>query len=119
MGTIIADRSHFTAFHRDVVRCQATVMLTGFPSLILLFSSCSENAALILISGCVTNRLREVRCPSPGIASPGSFGGRSALLIPVRVALLLPSGDETVPACAFPVSGKNPVAEAPETSFPL
>jgi hypothetical protein len=57
---------------------------------------------------------RTVRCPSLEIASSGSFGGRSALLIFVRVALLLPSDDETVPAFAFPDSGKlSTVAEAP------
>jgi hypothetical protein len=38
MGTIIADSSHFTAFHRNIVQCQATVILTGFPSLISLCS---------------------------------------------------------------------------------
>jgi hypothetical protein len=44
---------------------------------------------------------RTVRCLSPEIASPGSFGGRSALLILVRVALLLPSDDKTVQAFTF------------------
>jgi hypothetical protein len=58
-----------------------------------------------------------VRCPSHEIASPGSFGGRSALLIFVRVALLHPSDDKTVPAFAFTVFGKYPVAEAPASSF--
>jgi hypothetical protein len=61
---------------------------------------------------------RTVRCPSSGIASFRSFGGRSALLIFVRVALLLPSDDETFPAFAFHASGKlAAVAEAPASSF--
>jgi hypothetical protein len=42
-----------------------------------------------------------------GIASFAGFGGRSALLILVRVALLLPSDDEPVSAFAFPGSGKQ------------
>ena len=62
--------------------------------------------------------VRTVRCPSFEIASSGSFGGRSALLIFVRVALLLPSDDETVPAFTFPAPGlTSAVAEAP--AFPL
>jgi hypothetical protein len=31
-------------------------MLTGFPSLIFAFQLCSENAALVPLSGCVTIR---------------------------------------------------------------
>jgi hypothetical protein len=46
---------------------------------------------------------RTVRCPSLEIASSGSFGGRSALLIFVRVTLLLPSDDETVPLSLSPL----------------
>ena len=34
MGTIIADSSHFTALHRNLMQCQVTVMLAGFLSLI-------------------------------------------------------------------------------------
>ena len=33
MGTIIADRSHFTAFNLHIMQSQATVIMTGFPSL--------------------------------------------------------------------------------------
>jgi hypothetical protein len=44
---------------------------------------------------------RNVRCPSSGIAPFRSFGGRSALVTFVRVALLLPSDDETVRAFTF------------------
>jgi len=61
----------------------------------------SENAALIFPPGVLPPGFRMVRCPSSGIASPGSFGGRSALLILVRGALLLPSDDKTVPAFTF------------------
>ena len=55
-----------------------------------------------------------VRCPSLEIASSGSFGGRSALVIPVRVALLLPSGDE--PFSAFALSGPGKYATVAEAS---
>jgi hypothetical protein len=54
MGTTIADSSHFTAFYRDIVQRQATVMLTGFRSLIVAFQLVSEISALIPLSGCVT-----------------------------------------------------------------
>jgi len=60
---------------------------------------------------------RTVRCSSVEIASSGSFGGRSTLLIFVRVALQLPSDDKTVPAFTFPAFGKLPVAEASVPSF--
>jgi hypothetical protein len=54
--------------------------------------------------------------PLPGITSGAGFGGRSALLIVVRVALLLPSDDEPVSAFAFPGSGKQAaVAEASDS----
>jgi hypothetical protein len=42
----------------------------------------------------------------------GSFGGWSALLTFVRVALLLPSDDKTVQAFTFPVFRKYSAAEA-------
>ena len=71
MGTIIADSSHFTAFHRNIVQCQATVILTGFPSPTFTFRLYSENAALILPPGLLQPGFRMVRCPSAGIASPG------------------------------------------------
>ena len=61
MGTIIADSSHFAAFHRDVVQRQATVILTGFPSLIFTFQLFSENVAPAPLSGCVTIRFPD--CP--------------------------------------------------------
>jgi hypothetical protein len=48
----------------------------------------------------------------------GRIGGRSALLILVRVALLLPSDDEPVPAFTFPGPGIfSAVAEASASSF--
>jgi hypothetical protein len=37
MGTIIADRSHSTAFHRNFMQRQATVILTGFLSPVFAF----------------------------------------------------------------------------------
>lgn len=101
MGTIIADSSHFTAFHRDIMQCQATVMPTGFPSLVVALQLLPENVALILPPGVLRPGFRMVRCPSSGIASRGSFGGRGALLILVRVASLLPPDDKTVPAFTF------------------
>lgn len=51
--------------------------------------------------------------PFHGITSGLGFGGRSALLILVRVTLLLPSDDEPVSAFALPGPGKYAaVAEA-------
>ena len=101
MGTIIADSSHFTALHRNFMQCQVTVILAGFPSPIAALQRHSENAALILLPGVLPPGFRMVRCPSSGIAPRGSFGGRSALLIFVRVTLLLPSDDKTVQAFTF------------------
>jgi hypothetical protein len=83
------------------MQCQATVILTGFPSLVVALQQRSEKSALILPPGVLRPGFRMARCPSSGIASRGSFGGRSALLIFVRVALLLPSDDKTVPAFTF------------------
>jgi hypothetical protein len=60
---------------------------------------------------------RNVRCPSSGIAPFRSFGGRSALVTFVRVALLLPSDGETVQAFTLSRSGKFSVAEASCLSF--
>jgi hypothetical protein len=51
-----------------------------------------------------------------GIASFTGFGGRSALLILVRVALLLPSDDEPFSAFTLPGPGKQAaVAEASDS----
>lgn len=30
MGTTISDNSHFNAFNRSILQCQATVIVTGF-----------------------------------------------------------------------------------------
>jgi len=47
MGTIIADSSHFTAFHRNILQCQATVITAGFPSLIFAFQLLSRKCCPI------------------------------------------------------------------------
>jgi len=88
------------------MQCQATVIPAGFPSLISLYSYFQKMLPWSFIPDVLPPGFRTVRCSSFEIASSGSFCGRSALLIFVRVALLLPSDDETVPACAFPDSGK-------------
>jgi hypothetical protein len=51
-----------------------------------------------------------------GIASIADFGGRSALLILVRVALLLPSDDEPLFAFALPVPEK--MMQSPKLLLP-
>jgi hypothetical protein len=99
------------------LQCQATVITTGFPSLIFAFQLTQKMLPWSFFPDILLPGFRTVRCPSFEIASSGSFGGRSALLIFVRVALLLPSDDKTVPAFAFPAFGKYPVAEASESSF--
>jgi hypothetical protein len=64
MGTTIADSSHFTAFHRNFLQCQATVILTGFPSLNFTFQLLFRKYCLYPSSRCVTTRIPEVRCTS-------------------------------------------------------
>ena len=101
MGTIIADSSHFTAFHRNIPQCQATVILTGFPSPIFTFRLLCRKCCPDPSSRCVTTRIPDGPLSFLQNCFPGSFGGRSALLILVRVASLLPSDDKTVPAFTF------------------
>ena len=59
MGTTIADSSHSTDFNRNFKQCQATVILTGFLSLIVAFQLFSEISALIPLPGCVTTRIQD------------------------------------------------------------
>jgi hypothetical protein len=50
MGTIIADRSHSTAFHRNFPQRQATVILTGFLSPVFAFRLLPGNLCPFLSS---------------------------------------------------------------------
>jgi hypothetical protein len=85
--------------------------VTGFPSLIftfrLLFRKCCPDPS----SRCVTTGTRDGPLSFLQNCFPGSFAGRSALLILVRVALLLPSDDKTVQAFTFSVFRKFLAAE--------
>jgi hypothetical protein len=118
MGTIIADSSHFTAFIE--MSCSARLRLCDR----LFFPDIRFSADIQKMLPCPFLRM----CYHPvsgvsviscsGIASMAGFGGRSALLILVRVALLLPSDDEPISAFAFPGSGKQAaVAEASDSSL--
>ena len=114
MGTIIADRSHSTAFHRNFPQRQATVILTGFLSPVFAFRLLSGNVC-------------------PGLSSQVCYHPDSGLPV-VLLPELLPSevladGAPFCPSyglhCCFPpmvkrfrlsplsVSGKFSVAEAP------
>jgi len=70
MGTIIADSSHFTAFHRNRYSARLLLFWPAFLPRISPFSYCPENAALILPPGMLQPGFRMVRCPSFRIASP-------------------------------------------------